>query len=111
MPQADIFVFRDADGESPLMIWLDELELRDPRAHAKCLQRILVLSLLEMNCGDLLPTRYVTASVNSVLASAPLNIVFCISSKERMSFVYLTGLQKKGRFRRRRLISPFCERR
>src|SRR4029078_256896 len=103
MPQADIFVFRDADGESPLMIWLDELELRDPRAHAKCLQRILVLSRLEMNCGDLLPTR----SVHSVLASAPLNIVFCISSKERMSFVYLTGLQKKGRFRRRRLISPF----
>src|SRR5215212_6751969 len=46
MPQADIFVFRDADGESPLMIWLDELELTDPRAHAKCLQRILVLSRL-----------------------------------------------------------------
>jgi hypothetical protein len=44
MPQAEIRVFRDDGGESPLLQWLDKLRLREPKAYVKCLARILDLS-------------------------------------------------------------------
>lgn len=44
MPQTQILVFRPEAGEPPLLEWLEELEIREPRAHAKCLQRILLLA-------------------------------------------------------------------
>jgi hypothetical protein len=46
MPETDIYVFREAEGEAPLIEWLDELKSANRRAHRKCLQRILVLSRL-----------------------------------------------------------------
>ncbi len=46
MPQTAIRVFRDADGTTPLTEWLDELEESEPRAYAKCLAFILLLSQL-----------------------------------------------------------------
>jgi phage-related protein len=46
MPQTTIRVFREANGTVPLEEWLKKLEEFEPRAHAKCLQRILLLSRL-----------------------------------------------------------------
>jgi len=46
MPQTFVRVFREADGTAPLMDWLDDLEAREPRAFAKCLQLIRRLSHL-----------------------------------------------------------------
>jgi hypothetical protein len=43
MPQTEIRLFRTAAGFVPLEEWLDELEPREPKAYAKCLQRILQL--------------------------------------------------------------------
>jgi hypothetical protein len=46
MPQTVILVFQDANGEQPLPEWLGKLEKLEPRAYAKCLERILRLSEL-----------------------------------------------------------------
>lgn len=46
MPQTLVSVFRAANGEIPLKIWLDKLEVEEPRAYAKCLDRILRLEAL-----------------------------------------------------------------
>ena len=46
MPATTIQVFRRRNGEVPLIKWLDELEENEPRAHRKCLERILSLSSL-----------------------------------------------------------------
>jgi hypothetical protein len=46
MPQTTVLLFRRANGKVPLLEWLDALETRDPRGHAKCLQRILLLASL-----------------------------------------------------------------
>lgn len=44
MPQTQVRLFRDAQGNVPVQTWLAELRRTVPRAHAKCLQRILMLS-------------------------------------------------------------------
>lgn len=46
MPATEVRAFRDADrdGTVPVQDWLDELEHREPKAHAKCLARILELA-------------------------------------------------------------------
>lgn len=44
MPQTEVRIYRAADGAIPLTDWLDDLEKREPKAFAKCLQRILELS-------------------------------------------------------------------
>lgn len=44
MPATEIRVFRNADGTSPFMDWLDDLEIKEPKIHAKCLHSILALS-------------------------------------------------------------------
>jgi hypothetical protein len=44
MPETEIRVFCEANGESPFIGWLSHLEKREPRAYAKCLQRILLLA-------------------------------------------------------------------
>lgn len=44
MPQTEIRVFRDEEGECPLLTWLDTLRRRQPKAYAKCLARILDLA-------------------------------------------------------------------
>lgn len=46
MPQTEVRLFRDATGIIPLTVWLNGLEQTEPRAHAKCLQRILLLAQL-----------------------------------------------------------------
>jgi hypothetical protein len=46
MPRTLIRVFRAPDGTDPLVDWLNDLEEREPRAFAKCIQRILLLSTL-----------------------------------------------------------------
>ena len=46
MPQTVVRVFCEADGTVPLMDWLDDLEGRERRAFAKCLQLIRRLSHL-----------------------------------------------------------------
>jgi len=46
MPQTSIRVFQVAEGEAPLLQWLDNLQKRDKKAHAKCLERILQLERL-----------------------------------------------------------------
>ena len=46
MPQTVVRLFRDADGTIPLLEWLDDLEESKPRAYAKCLAFILLLSRL-----------------------------------------------------------------
>jgi hypothetical protein len=44
MPQAEIRVFRDESGKSPLQSWLETLRRREPKAYVKCLARILDLA-------------------------------------------------------------------
>jgi putative component of toxin-antitoxin plasmid stabilization module len=44
MPQAEIRVFRDGRGESPLLKWLNTLQRREPKVYVKCLARILDLA-------------------------------------------------------------------
>ena len=44
MPATEVRAFRDADGTVPLQRWLEGLEYSDPKAHAKCLARILELA-------------------------------------------------------------------
>ena len=44
MPQTRILLFRRANGEVPLTTWMDDLEQRDRKAHARCLERILALN-------------------------------------------------------------------
>ncbi len=44
MPATEVRVFRDEDGRVYMAEWLDELETREPEAHAKCLARILELA-------------------------------------------------------------------
>jgi putative component of toxin-antitoxin plasmid stabilization module len=46
MPQTTILVYRQANGDIPLVEWLDDLSTKEPKAHAKCLERILRLSEL-----------------------------------------------------------------
>jgi hypothetical protein len=46
MPQTAIRVFRDADGSIPLEEWLNDLEETEPKAYAKCLALIVLLSQL-----------------------------------------------------------------
>lgn len=46
MPQTIIQVYRKANGDVPLLEWLAELEEREPRAHAKCLDLLLRLESL-----------------------------------------------------------------
>lgn len=46
MPPVQVHVFREADGNSPLLTWLDELESNEPKAYQKCLARILLLAQL-----------------------------------------------------------------
>nr|MBA3480518.1 type II toxin-antitoxin system RelE/ParE family toxin [Pirellulales bacterium] len=46
MPQTLILVFRQENGNVPFKDWLDELEKKEPRAYAKCLERVLRLSEL-----------------------------------------------------------------
>ena len=44
MPATEVRAFRDGDGTVPVQDWLNELEDREPKAHAKCLARILELA-------------------------------------------------------------------
>lgn len=44
MPQTAICIYRSANGKVPLTDWLNDLEQREPRAYAKCLERILRLA-------------------------------------------------------------------
>ena len=46
MPPTEVRAFRDAErgGTVPLRVWLDDLRRREPKAHAKCLARILELA-------------------------------------------------------------------
>ena len=46
MPETAVRVFRDARGDAPLLEWLDDLENRDRKGYAKCLDRILQLATL-----------------------------------------------------------------
>ena len=46
MPQTVVRVFQTAPKAVPLLSWLDELKEREPRAYAKCLAMILLLSQL-----------------------------------------------------------------
>ncbi|NQT35844.1 MAG: type II toxin-antitoxin system RelE/ParE family toxin [Planctomycetes bacterium] len=44
MPPTEVRAFRDDDGNVPLSEWLHNLEQTEPKAHAKCLARILELA-------------------------------------------------------------------
>jgi hypothetical protein len=44
MPQTEVRVFQDAKGDRPLLAWLDQLRVRQPKVFAKCLARILDLA-------------------------------------------------------------------
>jgi phage-related protein len=44
MPATEVRAFRDFDGTVPIQEWLDVLEEREPKVHAKCLARILELA-------------------------------------------------------------------
>ena len=46
MPQATIQLFREKDGEVPLVEWLDGLEARHAKAYASCLHAISELERL-----------------------------------------------------------------
>ncbi len=46
MPQSTIRMYRKSDGTIPLGEWLDELEVREPRAYKKYLDRIILLEQL-----------------------------------------------------------------
>jgi hypothetical protein len=43
MPPTEIVVYRDSQGICPLLNWLDELEVRHPRAFESCVARIVAL--------------------------------------------------------------------
>lgn len=45
MPHTEIRLFRNGThGSVPMLDWLADLEVREPRAYQKCLERILLLS-------------------------------------------------------------------
>lgn len=46
MPLTEVLLYRKADGEVPLLEWLEDLERKEPKAYAKCLERLLALSQL-----------------------------------------------------------------
>ena len=46
MPKTRVLLFRDTNGRIPVREWLDELGRRDPRALAKCVERIKRLAEL-----------------------------------------------------------------
>lgn len=46
MPQTAVLVFQEANGDVPLTEWLEGLSTKEPKAHAKCLERIVRLSQL-----------------------------------------------------------------
>jgi phage-related protein len=46
MPQTSVRLFRLPNGSVPLLDWLENLENRDKKGHAKCLERILQLESL-----------------------------------------------------------------
>jgi hypothetical protein len=46
MPQTEVHLFKDSKGKVPCQIWLDELKNTEPKAYAKCLERVLQLSTL-----------------------------------------------------------------
>ncbi len=43
MPQTEVMVFREPNGDVPLQEWLGTLKKSNPTVYAKCLQRILAL--------------------------------------------------------------------
>lgn len=44
MPQTEVRAFRDAHGEVPVQIWLDQLAAKQRKPYVKCLARILELA-------------------------------------------------------------------
>ena len=44
MPQTQVRLFRQANGEIPFLEWFNTLKARDSKAYAACVQRILALS-------------------------------------------------------------------
>lgn len=45
MPQTQVRVFREANGQIPFVDWLGLLEKRNRKAHEKCLARLKLLAL------------------------------------------------------------------
>ncbi len=46
MPRTAVRLFREADGTTPFLDWIGDLERREPRAYVKCLERLGLLSQL-----------------------------------------------------------------
>ena len=44
MPKTAILIFRDENGDVPLVEWLESLEKRKPKIHKKCIAYILLLA-------------------------------------------------------------------
>ncbi|HEY1603129.1 MAG TPA: type II toxin-antitoxin system RelE/ParE family toxin [Pirellulales bacterium] len=44
MPGTEVRAFRESDGKVPILEWLNWLEVREPKAYAKCLARIIQLA-------------------------------------------------------------------
>ena len=44
MPATEVRLFKDASGNEPVREWLDNLNNREPKAYAKCLDRVLQLA-------------------------------------------------------------------
>jgi phage-related protein len=43
MPQTTLLVFREGPNEAPFTKWIDALEIEEPKAYARCIERILQL--------------------------------------------------------------------
>ncbi len=46
MPKTGLVIYREVDGTSPLLTWLDQLERRRPIAFAKCVAKLRLLAKL-----------------------------------------------------------------
>lgn len=46
MPQANVYIYAEADGTSPVLGWLDQLGKENARALDACIARVRLLALL-----------------------------------------------------------------
>ena len=98
MPQTKILVFKDGAGKVPLVDWLNELEESEPKAYARCLQRILQLEQygheLRRPAADILRDKI--HELRAKLGRVNYRILYFFYEKERNVACLTHGFTKEG---------------
>ncbi len=109
MPTNEVRAFRDADGDGsvPMQEWLDDLERRQPKAHAKCLARILESAERgsEMRRPHADTLRDGIHELRAKCGNVQYRILYFFFGKNAVTLSH--GITKERRSRQRRLNLPW----